>query len=201
MATLRSAFLADHDHTSSNLSLQRPVLRADFGKSMNPVVIAVVAGVSLLVISVLMDRILIPFRARRRVEKLLKSKTQHDPRSLENPKYGTLLDATDFLRITSGKRDSSELRWAEVEEVHAYKRDLFTTDLICLAFKKLGKEEYYEIHEEMAGYHDLLDTLPRHLPKFTMEWFVSVAVPAFEANHRVIWKRSLSNPDDAANKS
>jgi len=42
----------------------------------------------------------------------------------------------------------------------------------------------------MAGYHDLLETLPAYLPGFTMEWFLSVAVPAFETNHQVIWKKS-----------
>jgi hypothetical protein len=167
---------------------------------MNPVAIAVVAGISLLAVSVLMDRFLIPFRARRTVEKLLKSKTQHDPRSLENSKYGTVVDAVDCLRITSGKGDASELRWDEVDEVHAYKRDLFTTDLICLAFKKSGKEEFYEVHEEMAGYHDLLETLSRHLPEFTTEWFFSVAFPAFDTNHRLIWKRSPAHSVQATRR-
>jgi len=82
------------------------------------------------------------------------------------------------------------LRWVEVEEVHAYKRDLFTTDLICLAFKKVGSEEYFEIHEEWEGYHDLLNLLPIRLPQFTLQWIFAVAVPAFEANHQIIWKRS-----------
>lgn len=157
---------------------------------MNALVIAVVAAVGVLLLSLLIDRVLIPFRARRTVEKILKSKTQHDPRALEDPKYGTLAGGVDSLRITSTTCDSSELRWSEVEEVHAYKRDLFTTDLICLAFKKMGKEEYYEIHEEMAGYHDLLEVLQIRLPNFTLEWFLDVAIPAFESKHRVIWKRS-----------
>ncbi len=126
---------------------------------MNALVIAVVVSVGVLLLTVFIDRVLIPFRARRTVEKLLKSKTQHDPRTLENPKYGTVAGGVECLRITSGKGDASELRWSEVEEVHAYKRDLFTTDLICLAFKKSGREEYYQIHEEMAGYHDLLEIL------------------------------------------
>ncbi|SRR6266566_2540607 len=157
---------------------------------MNALVIVVVAGIVLLLVSVFIDRVLVPFQARRSVEKILKSKAKHDPRALENPKCGSVVGDTDCLRLRSDKGDSSELRWSEIEEVHAYKRDLFTTDLICIAFKKSGSEEYYEIHEEMAGYRDLLEVLPSRLPKFTLEWIFAVAVPAFETNHQIIWKRS-----------
>ena len=157
---------------------------------MSALGIAVVAGIILLLASLLFDRVLTPWQARRSVEKILKSKVKHDPRALEDPKYGRVAGDADCLRIMSNKGDSSELRWSEVEEIHAYKRDLFTTDLICLAFKKSGRDEYYEIHEEMAGYHDLLEVLPSRLPKFTLEWFLDVAFPAFEAKHQIIWKSS-----------
>ena len=159
---------------------------------MNALIIAVVAGILVLIVSVFIDRVWVPFQARRSVEKILKSGTKSDPRALEDPKYGSVAGEADCLRVVSSKGDSSELRWSEVEEVHAYKRDLFTTDLICLAFKRSGREEYYEIHEEMAGYHDLLEIVPRHLPNFTLEWVLDVAFPAFETNHRTIWKRSPS---------
>ena len=156
---------------------------------MNALIPAVVIGGGVLLLWIFVDRVLIPLRARKTVEKLLKSKTQHDPRALEDPKYGTVAGGVDCLRITSGKGDASELRWSEVEEVHAYKRDLFTTDLICFAFKKSGTEEYYEVHEVMGGYHDLLEALQSHLPKFTLEWFSDVAFPAFETKRRIIWTR------------
>jgi hypothetical protein len=164
---------------------------------MNALVIAAVVAVGGLLLSLLIDRVLIPFRARRAVEKFLKSTTQHNPRALENPKYGSVAAGVDCLRITSGKGDTSELQWNEIEEVHAYKRDLFMTDLICLAFKKTDQEEYYEIHEEMAGYHDLLEALQSRLPKFTLEWLMDVAVPAFETKHQIIWKRSPNETVEA----
>jgi hypothetical protein len=157
---------------------------------MNALGIAVAIGIGVLLLSLLIDRVLNPFLARRAVEKLLKSKTPHDPRALEKPKYGSVVGNNDRLRIRSGKGDFSELQWSEVEQVHAYKRDLFATDLICLAFKKSGKEEYYEVHEEMVGYHDLLQILPSRLPEFSSEWFSQVAFPAFKTNHQIIWKRS-----------
>ena len=162
---------------------------------MNALGIAVVAGIGVLLVSALIDRVLVPFLARRNVGKILKGKSKLDPCTLENPKYGSVVCDTDCLRIKSVKGDLSELRWGEIEEVHAFKKDLFTTDLICLAFKKSGRDQYYEIHEEMAGYHDLLEALPNRLPKFNLEWILAVAVPAFETNHQIIWKRSASVPD------
>jgi hypothetical protein len=157
---------------------------------MNALGIAAAIGIGVLLVSILIDRVLNPFLARRGVETLLKSKTPHGPRALEKPNYGSVVGNNDRLSIRSGKGDSSELYWSEVEEVHAYKRDLFTMDLICLAFKRLGKEEYYEIHEEMVGYHDLIQVLPSQLPEFSSEWFPAVAFPAFKTNHQIIWKRS-----------
>lgn len=112
-----------------------------------------------------------------------------DPRALENPKYGILSEDGERLRVTK-EVGSVEMLWTNVEEVHAFKRDLYTTDLICLAFKREGTNEYIEIHEEMAGYHDLLQALPGRLPGFRLDWFCDVAFAAFETNHRTIWKRS-----------
>src|ERR1041385_444514 len=161
---------------------------------MNALGIAVATGSGLLLASLFIDRVVNPFLARRGVKKLLKRKAKHDPRALEKPEYGSVVGDTGCLRIRTGKGNSSELPWSEVEEVHAYKRDLFATDLICLAFKRSGKDEYYEVHEEMAGYHDLLQVLPSRLPEFSSEWFPAVAFPAFKTNHQIIWKRSPNPP-------
>jgi hypothetical protein len=120
----------------------------------------------------------------------VKSKLNSDPRILENAKNGSVLGNATALEFRGPKGDFSKIRWIDVEEVCAFKRDLLTTDLICLEFKKLGKEEYYEMNEEMVGYHDLLELIPEHLPKFNRGWFSSIALPAFASNHQVIWKRT-----------
>jgi hypothetical protein len=159
---------------------------------MSPIVIAVVAALSVLFLFTLVERLLSPVLARRAVARILKTK-RTDPRALENPKYGTLSDDGDRLRLDRSD-GRVELPWKRVEEVRAFKRDLFTTDLICVAFKREGRNEYIEVHEEMAGYHDLLQTLPSRLPGFTLAWFSEVAFPAFETNHRTIWKRSPNQP-------
>jgi hypothetical protein len=84
-----------------------------------------------------------------------------------------------------------ELLWNEIEEIHAFKRDLITTDMICLEFKRSGKEQYYEVNEEMAGYHDLLQAMQKYLFGFNLNWIPGTTLPPFATNHQSIWKRSV----------
>lgn len=156
---------------------------------MNALGIAVVASAIAFPLGLLVDLFNRAW-GRRTVEKLLKSEIKTDPSALENPKYGTVTGNTTSLKICWSKGDSVELPWGEIEEVHAFKKDLLTTDLICLAFKSLGSSEYFEIHEEMAGYHDLLNVMQESLPKFDLSWVLDVAFPAFERKHQIVWKRS-----------
>lgn len=148
-----------------------------------------IAGVVLWLLFRLNDRIFIPRHARKRVEKLLKSKETANPRVLENSKYGTLVGNAAGLKIETPNRQTADLLWNEIEEIHAFKRDFGTTDRICLAFKRIGKEECCEIHEEMAGCYDLLNAMQNHLPEFNIAWVFEAAFPAFATNHQVIWKR------------
>lgn len=152
--------------------------------------IAIVAGTAVVV---LVERLINWFsriHANKSVEKILNNPTNADPRVLENPENGTLLANGTGFKIVTRNRDVAELFWDGVEEIHAFKKDLITTDLICLAFKRSGKEGYYEIDEEMAGYYDLLQEMQNHLPGFNLNWVPDTASPAFATNHRVIWRKS-----------
>ena len=133
-------------------------------------------------------------QADKRLQKILDNPEKLDPRVLEDPKCGTLVAQADGFKITTPKGHVFELLWNEVEEIHAFKKDLLTTDLICLAFKKAGKDEYYDIHEEMAGYYDLSQAMEKYLPGYNISWFPDVAFPAFATSHKVIWKRPALAP-------
>jgi hypothetical protein len=158
---------------------------------MFPIIIAIVSALILLIISVLFDRFLIPWQAKRTVAKLMKSKKPSNPRILENPIYGTLLPDNSCVQIIGGKGQKFTFQWNEVEEVHAFKRDLFTTDLICLAFK-LSEDRFVEINEEMVGYYDLQSWLPKQFSGIQENWIMDVVSPAFKTNHRVLWKNSAN---------
>jgi hypothetical protein len=86
----------------------------------------------------------------------------------------------------------------EVEEIIAFKRDLITVDQNCLMFKEAGTGLGYGVHEEMAGYYDLIfEVLPKHLPGYHVEWILDPTFPAFETKPRIVWKRSSDKVEPA----
>lgn len=93
------------------------------------------------------------------------------------------------LRGNSGYK-IERVAWTEIESAYVYKRDAFTIDLICLAFRTENGEGF-ELNESMAGWENLIENLPEHLPgclKFH-EWFMTVAFPAFEMNLTQIYQK------------
>ena len=85
----------------------------------------------------------------------------------------------------------SSCGWDQVQSIFVYKRDLYVTDLICAVFV-ISSTEAIEVHEEMAGWQPLVESLPEHLPGSApfATWWQAVAVPAFAPNARVIYQRS-----------
>jgi len=82
------------------------------------------------------------------------------------------------------------IQWGQVQTITAYKRDLFTYDLICLLFSShIGPE--IELNEEMPNWQSLVDALPRFLPGCPayQDWWHPIAVPAFATNETVIYSR------------
>src|SRR5687768_14351821 len=71
------------------------------------------------------------------------------------------------------------MEWSAVQEVATFKKDLLTTDLICLEF--IAGDRRVLVHEEIDGWEGLVEALPRHLSGFPAfgEWFPLVAHPAF----------------------
>jgi hypothetical protein len=78
------------------------------------------------------------------------------------------------------KGDVPRVVWERVTEASAYKRDLLSTDQICIAFT-LDDNTFVEIHEEMKGFADLCENLPVTLPGALPfgRWYSDITVPAF----------------------
>lgn len=90
--------------------------------------------------------------------------------------------------------DSSEspisLEWDSVVEAIAFKRDLFSTDRVCIVFRLTSGSEV-EVHEEMKGWVALCDALPSNLsgsPALTA-WFMEITTPAFAPNPTLLFHR------------
>jgi len=91
-----------------------------------------------------------------------------------------------FAEVNPKKVERS-LAWASVERAEVFKRDLLTTDLICLVF--FCGPELIEVNEEMPGWKALLRNAELHLPAMTpsSEWQGSVMKPAFEEKREVVY--------------
>jgi len=161
---------------------------------MNLSLVIMFVGVALagLSASVLLDRLLNPWMAKRRVAKLLA-----DVRAGRVPKktdfsHEICFNESGFSVVNLKKTDATPLsmNWSEVCKAAAFKRDLFTVDLVCL-FLSGHDRSGLELHEDMKGWKEFIDALPSFLPtcKAPEQWFMEVALPAFATNAAEIFSR------------
>jgi hypothetical protein len=80
------------------------------------------------------------------------------------------------------------IRWNDIHTIHAFKRDLLTTDLICLLIGH-GNGAIVELHEQMPGWKTFAESLEQHLPGIEpfANWYLVIVAPAFEPNGRQIY--------------
>ena len=79
--------------------------------------------------------------------------------------------------------------WSQVNQINAFKRDLFSIDLICFEFY-LEKGTVVEVDEEMENFDRLVEVLPVRFEGFDTGWWDKVAKPAFATNFTEVWRRS-----------
>jgi hypothetical protein len=96
---------------------------------------------------------------------------------------------TFIVREVKTKREL-EIRWEEIQASTAFKRDLLSTDQVCIAFQ-LNKGAL-EVNEEMKGFADFCTAMAEKLPGSIpwTEWYMNVTTPAFELCVTPIFQRS-----------
>ncbi|MEX2558701.1 MAG: hypothetical protein WD403_02250 [Pirellulales bacterium] len=95
----------------------------------------------------------------------------------------------DWVELFDDERAASiwRIRWAEVDEIVAWKDDVWAYDIICIGLRSGQKQ--YRCDEEQHGWHDLLRTIERLFAIRRDDWWRRVALPAFETSLTVIWRR------------
>jgi hypothetical protein len=98
---------------------------------------------------------------------------------------------SQMMRSTKGV-DEVRLEWSQITQVCAYKRDCVHLDQIRVALWSEDLGVGTEMTEEDAGYEELIDSLPLHLPGCLGrdEWFERMAFPAFAHNLTVLYRRA-----------
>ncbi|MBU1564701.1 MAG: hypothetical protein KJ630_03620 [Proteobacteria bacterium] len=110
-----------------------------------------------------------------------------DDSSIENSKYGIIEIVENGFQIkNTSDPDSIYFAWIDIAEIVGFKRDLGTTDLICLGFKT-GEDTFVEVHEEMFGFKILCESMLNEFKEISDTWYFDVAHPAFETNLKTLW--------------
>lgn len=94
------------------------------------------------------------------------------------PRQGILLH-DDGFSLRKGSDELFSMKWQDIREVVAFKRDELTSDCICLSFRASSGDEYFEVNEEMEGFILLSVEMMRHIPSISPDWFDAVMQPPF----------------------
>ena len=81
------------------------------------------------------------------------------------------------------------LKWDQVNRIAVYKKDEFTTDLICIEFG-LPENMVVTLHEELEGYHSVVQAMNIQFEGIEKDWYSKIVQPVFERNYRVIYETS-----------
>ena len=155
------------------------------------IVISVATGIIILLLSFLVDR-LTRWTAKRQAAKFIadyrSGKTKEV--NLENPKNGVIQIDNHRVEVIRNGKTADFVLLERVFEISAYKRDLFSVDLICVGIKaqRDGQERFLELHEEMQGFKTFITTLSILFMFRDPDWWTKVAFPAFEPNPTILWK-------------
>jgi hypothetical protein len=101
-------------------------------------------------------------------------------------------DPGDFTYFDGGfstpsARGYQKVAWGDLRAVFAYKRDLYTTDELCLDLF-CPENTSLTITEETAGWCTFVEQLEAHLPLLP-GWLGEVTVPAFETRLTLLYER------------
>lgn len=105
------------------------------------------------------------------------------------PDFPTVLADESGFRLERDGTDVVGVRWDEIQEIIAFKRDIFSYDIICLGFRVDDSETFIEVAEDFPGYKQFLKTVESRFP-LKDGWWNDVAVPAFATNMMQIWARA-----------
>jgi len=89
--------------------------------------------------------------------------------------------------LHSGEANAASINWLDVRRIVAFKRDLGTSDIVCLEF--LLPTGTFEVNDDVGGFWDLAQRIKDVFPDSDQEWEVRVVKPAFAENRSVIYQR------------
>ena len=162
---------------------------------MDFLIILAIVSIICVIVFAIYDHLILPQIAKWHVARLVaKLKEGTLPKSapvFQSPYY-IAVDENGFrVCAVDDAHPPASRNWTEVLRVTAYKRDLFTVDMICVRVMFM-EQDVIELNEDMPGWQAFVEALPVHLPGCTAydNWFIQVAFPAFETNLTTLFDRN-----------
>lgn len=85
--------------------------------------------------------------------------------------------------------DHKTVRWADVQTVTAFKRDLLTVDQVCLQFTFDPPIKSFSVTEDAAGFDEFVNALAESLALTNRDWRYEVTYPPFAESATLIYSR------------
>jgi hypothetical protein len=111
---------------------------------------------------------------------------RNTPSMRRSPERGRIVRPKGGFDVINFREEKASILWPEVVRIYAFKRDLLTVDLVCLAFQR-ANASCFEIDENMEGYEALLAQLPVVFKGFDEDWWRKVVKPAFATKLTEVW--------------
>jgi|WetSurMetagenome_2_1015567.scaffolds.fasta_scaffold432933_1 hypothetical protein len=109
---------------------------------------------------------------------------------IERNRYekGNIALSADGFAVRRHGKLLADVKWDSVEEIVAYKADLFAYDMICWEVTFEPGPETFEVNEHMVGFSELQKAAEARFA-IPESWWSTVAFPAFVPNPTILWRR------------
>ena len=92
----------------------------------------------------------------------------------------------DGFKITT-KDFEKTLKWFEIDQINAFKKDLYAYDLVVLEI--LCGENALSINEETPGWFQFIIKLKDVFETIPKDWEINITQPAFAENYTVLYEK------------
>jgi hypothetical protein len=98
------------------------------------------------------------------------------------------------ISITGAQVPPVQLKWADIEQVVAFKRDLYVHDQLCLGLAIKGRDGVLPLEEDNPDWGEVVQQLEARFP-LPENWKGQVMHPPFETRWTVLWPDPSAKPD------
>lgn len=92
----------------------------------------------------------------------------------------------DGFKITN-KDFEKTIKWSEIDQINAYKKDLYAYDLVVMEI--VCGEKALSINEESPGWFQFILKLKEVFETIPNDWEINITQPAFAENYTVLYEK------------